>query len=610
MKDKHLEITIQPDNKRITVPKGSNLLSVLTFAGVTIPTLCNHNGSCGKCRVILRTVADEPSDVERFSLGEALIGEGYRLACKTIILNDCEVVIPQESVENMFEPSYTGEEISQISKMPYAVEPHILQKEVNLASSKILPVDKRVLAAVGENYSIRPSLIYHLKEKASGHSWAVLNKSRREVTDIIKKPTAVLAALDIGTTTIAGYLFDAAEGKLLSASTIFNPTTVFGGDVISRLTFAATNPDGTARLHRSLLEGVRSILQILCKRAERQSKDIYQIAVCGNTIMQHIFIGIDASCMGIAPYEPTITNLYNIRLRHIKDHKVLGLNQNIDVLIMPAVTAFIGGDAVACALAVSLHKKDRLSLIIDLGTNGEMLLGHKKGIWAASASAGPAFEGYSLSSGMRAGIGAIEYVAINNHLNVKYRVVGGTAPVGLCGSGAISAMAHLVGYGFITEKGHLKASQQSQRFTDGGFVIASAEETSTGRPITLTRKDIEALQSAKAAFACGISYLIKAADVSPEDIENVYLAGAFGNRIEVDDLKVIGLMPSDIKAATLYIGNAAGIGVSMALLSDTAQSDAQAIAGMTKHVNLGGSLQFEDEFVNALFFKNSGCYGR
>jgi len=550
-----ITLTINPFNRVIHPQKGANLLDAFLEEGVEIPVLCNRNGSCGKCRVVVRAEANPPGDIERFSLGELLINEGYRLACRTEIRGSGEVLIPLEHHEDLLESAYVGNELSAIKAEGF---PHLPGKE----------------------------------------------PGRRRL------PSGSMVALDIGTTTFSGYLFD-HEGKLLSHASLFNPTALYGADVITRLTRIQRSDNDFRKMRRSLLSGVKRILTVLCLRVsgpegggrEEGIEHIGRMAICGNTIMQHIFLGINPVEIGLFPYRPIVKDFLLMPMRALDDYGATGLNKDGELLVAPSATGFIGGDAVCGIIAARLHLAQEPCLLIDLGTNGEIVLSCAGGLFAASASAGPAFEGYRISSGMRASVGAIDAVAIGDTLDVTYTVIGNGKPRGICGTGVVAAVAALLKARALTSKGHIRPRRPTNRIRENTFIIAAKDETSTGNPIVITDKDIGVLQQAKAAFAAGISCLLLAAGLEEKGLKKIFIAGAFGSRIDVDTLRTIGLIPSTIDCEVVALGNAAGIGVAQLLLSEDAERDAVETARKIKTIELSSHKDFEEHYMNALFFK-------
>jgi uncharacterized 2Fe-2S/4Fe-4S cluster protein (DUF4445 family) len=554
--ESNVTLVVNPAGRIIHLSRGSNLLGAFLAAGVDVPVLCNENGSCGKCRVIVKAQSNPITEVEILSLGETLAEEGYRLACRTEILGSGEVLIPEESHEDFLESTYFGSELQIImnKKFPY-------------------PLNRLGTA---------------------------LNCKR-----------GYFIALDIGTTTLTGYMFD-NQGNLVSHCSCFNPTTLYGPDVITRITSLQEGKQDFTKLRNGLFAGIRRLINTLFLRGVENKalsltvgfNRVCRIAVCGNTIMQHIFLGFDPVNIGLFPYKPVVKDIVKIKAAGLKDFHVMGLAEGAEIIVAPSVSGFIGGDAVCCVLTTQLHRLSEPSLLIDLGTNGEIVLGYDRKLFAASASAGPAFEGYRISSGMRATAGAIDSVWIDGH-NVHYSVIGGGKPKGICGSGAISAVSAMLKAGILTEKGHIIPKFESYMIRKSVLIIAAEDETATGNPIIINDKDVEVIQQAKAAFASGIACLLSAAGVGLKELKKIFIAGAFGSKIDMESLRTVGIIPYNVNAEIETVGNAAGTGIAMLLLSEDAEREASEIANITKTVGFASMKEFEDEFIDALFFRHN-----
>lgn len=550
-----IKLIINPLKREINLTAKSNLLEVFLAEGLEIPVICNKNGSCGKCRVVVKAEANPVTEIEMLSLGETLIREGYRLACRTEILGSGEVFIPVESREDILESTYFGNELTALRDKDF------------------------------------PYHVRHGIDNAKGR---------------------YLAAVDMGTTTLTGYLFD-HNGNILSNCSCFNPTTLYGCDIITRITNLKDEFD-FQKLRKTLLSEIKRLLNTLCFRAKvidaknghpSVPDSICKIAVCGNTIMQHIFMGINPVEIGLSPYMPIVKDLLHMKAVELKDFHITGLSQGAEVVIAPSVSGFIGGDAVCGILATRLHKSSEPCLLIDLGTNGEMVIYYKGNMFAASASAGPAFEGYQIGSGMRATIGAIDFVKIDDELDIHYSVIGGVRPKGICGTGAISAVSSMIKTGILNERGHIVPPIETSRVRKGSLIIATENETSIGRPIIFTDRDIEVIQQAKAAFASGIACLLRSAGLEAEQLKKILIAGAFGSSVDVESLRTIGLIPYKTNSDIVSVGNAAGAGIAMILLCEDAEKEAMEVAGDIKTVEFASMKEFEDEFLEALFFKTN-----
>ncbi|HHY39521.1 MAG TPA: ATP-binding protein, partial [Clostridia bacterium] len=492
------------------------------------------------------------------------------------------------------------------------------------------------------------------------------------------------AAIDIGTTTIAGYLWNLADRTKVAVHSCSNPQAAFGADVLSRLTYAAQNEGGDVRLQEAVLRGIDEVLQELAGKAGVPVQNIYEIVLVGNTCMQHLFFRFDTRQLGLSPYIPAYQRLLSFPLKEISDHRRTirdeGLNRgdmpqphytgelarpaqpdeyvskadhlapreqqaiaaqpdnfirggNAPCTFLPVIAGFVGADTVGCILATGMDRREDVTLMIDLGTNAEMVIGSKERLIACSAAAGPAFEGARIERGMRATPGAIDGVWFKERY--AYHVIGGERPIGICGSGLVDVIAMLAEYGIIDEKGLIRDNphapeelrrrvrpqdrmsyEQARAKSQGvesetaksqvgpfAFVLARADETGDGRDLVLTQKDIREVQLAKGAISCGIRILMKELGVTPGDISKIFLAGAFGNYIDPRSAQRIAILPAEIPLDRVVpVGNAAGVGAQMALISKAARRRADEIASRVEHLELALHPDFLEGFTRGMYF--------
>lgn len=418
------------------------------------------------------------------------------------------------------------------------------------------------------------------------------------------------AAVDIGTTTVVVYLYDLVSVRRLAVTSGPNRQAAYGADVVSRIA-AATRDGGRGldRLRRAVHETVAGLLARACAEARVSAADVRELVAVGNTAMHHLFLGLDPTCLGRAPFRPACRGMVSVPAASFPE---LGLDPHGHVVFLPVIAGYLGADTTAVILATGQHLAARNRLIIDIGTNGEIVLGGRDGLWACSAAAGPALEGAGLSCGMRAGPGAVDEVRLEEG-RVHVTTIGGGSPRGLCGSGVVSAVAELLRAGLLTPAGRLRTAARPEGGPDllagasgspeaasEGVVLVPAEESATGRPIVLTQADVRAVQLAKAAIAAGIEVLLTTTGVPKESVSEVLLAGAFGNYLDIADAKTIGLLPDLPGVPVRPVGNAAGAGAQLALLSAEARAEAERIAARVTHVELGGRPEFEAAFIRHL----------
>ncbi len=415
-------------------------------------------------------------------------------------------------------------------------------------------------------------------------------------------------AVDIGTTTIVVKLLDMKDGRVLATEAEFNPQTRYGDDVISRIAYAQSDAK-LADLNRAIVDCINKLISRLCKQAHINAEHIYEVCVVGNTTMNHIFLGFPVTQLGQAPYRAFSVEAHNRRPDELK----LSINPAGNIYTVENIAGFVGSDITAAALAAGIDSADETTLMVDIGTNGEIVLGTADELYTASCAAGPALEGARISCGSRASEGAIEAVIANKN-EIALDVIGGRSPRSICGSGLIDAVAVLLQLGIIDKTGRfVEAEKLKGRVSpailsrivehDGqrAFVLAENKRTKNGK-VTLTQEDIRQVQLAKAAIRTGIKLLQKKIGVSNDDIRHIYLAGAFGNYIRAESALRIGLLPNVPAERIHFIGNAACSGAQMMLLSRGLRTKAGELARKIEHVEIAHELQFADVFAESMTF--------
>ncbi|MEN6386320.1 MAG: ASKHA domain-containing protein [Phycisphaerales bacterium] len=388
-------------------------------------------------------------------------------------------------------------------------------------------------------------------------------------------------AVDIGTTTIAASLVNLKDGNEIAVLGSHNPQITYGDDVISRIKVASGNPKGLEHLQKAVIKQINSMINDLCKQGGIAKEDIYEITIAGNTAMQHLLRGIDPTPLATLPFEPSWFGNENIKASQ------LGININSEgmIYIFPVIGGFVGGDISAGMIAVDLLNQPQPLLMIDIGTNGEIVLVNENKILAASAAAGPAFEGAGISCGMRAMSGAIEKVKYENN-GFVYNVIGNTKPIGICGSGLIDTAAELLNAGLVDCTGRMNGNE---------VVIAPK--------VAITQKDIRQMQLAVGAIRAGITIMLKKAGISASDLQRIFVAGGFGSFIRRNHAQRIGLLPADVNHEKIsFIGNTSLAGAKLALLSLDARQKTYELASQAEHVELSADFDFQNEFANAMIF--------
>jgi uncharacterized 2Fe-2S/4Fe-4S cluster protein (DUF4445 family) len=402
-------------------------------------------------------------------------------------------------------------------------------------------------------------------------------------------------AVDIGTTKIAAYLVDLATGRTLVARGAMNPQIAYGEDVIARLVYAARGADEAARMQALLIEGLNQLAADACAELGAQPTDIVDAVVVGNTAIHHLFLRLPVQQLAAAPYVPAVAAATDIKAREVG----LTLAPGAYVHLPPNIAGYVGADHVAMLLATGVADATDTTLAIDIGTNTEMCLSHRGRMTSLSCASGPAFEGAHIKFGMRAAPGAIERVLIGDG-HVEYKTIGDEPPVGLCGSGILDAMAQLRLAGLLDRRGKLAGTGVREVNGDAEFLIADERTTGNGRPITVTQHDLRELQLAKGAIRCGIETLLQDTGIEAGDVDRVIIAGAFGAYIDIESAIAIGLLPKLALERVSQVGNAAGAGARLALISQAHRQRAQEIAGRVRYLELARSPRFMRNFAEAM----------
>jgi len=621
-----IKITFLPDKKNVKVNEGITVLEVLERAGINIGTPCGGKGICGKCKVLINKGITAAILIEKELLPEEEIEKGFRLACQTKLFKDTVIEIPSEirlNFKRVFFSNLKGD--IRHFKNNFSLDSNF--KKVFLDLKKPFLDDQRAdwerikdelfLKKIENIPNLRASLeilkkIPVLIREANFKITATVDND--EIIDIEKGDTTKSSygiAFDIGTTTVAGYLIDLSTGKELSAVAKTNPQAIHGDDIISRIEFTQQYKGALEILQKEIVNTLNEIIREAAQRAGINTNNIYKIAVAGNTCMHHLLLGLNPSYIALSPYIPVTKESLNLKAKNIPK---LVLEATVNVYILPNISAFVGADITAGILATYIWRNKKIILFVDLGTNGEIVLGSKKKIWTCSTAAGPAFEGAQISSGMRATEGAIDKVKMDNK-SIAYRVIKDGKVRGICGSGLIDLIAEMLNLGLINKSGKLinreecnnKLSEEIRnRIIEGQkgnkFLIAKGKETENGNPIYLTQGDIREVQLAKAAIFAGIKILLKEVNIPQDDIHKILLAGAFGNFINKESAIRVGLIPQLPLKKIELVGNAAGRGAGIALLSEKMKKVCQDIAKEAKYIELSSSPDFQKEYIKAMFF--------
>jgi uncharacterized 2Fe-2S/4Fe-4S cluster protein (DUF4445 family) len=614
MSEKTCRVTFEPEGKTVYVPAGTTVYEATGEAGIIINSPCGGAGVCGNCKVAVMKGTYEQKGSERF-ITDSDLEQGTVLACRTRILSDCVIEIPLTS--RLFEQKILTDGIEVQLKVSPNVQKVFITVDKPTLEDQRSDLD-RVWDALGlgnPGPRVPVDVVRRLPEKlrkADYSTTIVLNMDEIigiERGDQSDKLYGV--AVDIGTTTVVGYLMDLKTGKQLAVSSQTNPQTSFGDDVISRIQYATTTKDGLDDLNERIVSCLNDIIANLAIQAGIEKKYIYEVTTTGNTTMNHLFLKIDPQNLSLHPYVGVIRSNMDTR------SSLIGVNINRygKVYTMPNIGGFVGGDTVAVILASGMHKSEELKFALDIGTNGELVMGNRERLISCSTAAGPAFEGARITCGMRASDGAIEKVLIADG-GVQVNTIGNAKAIGLCGTGLIDAIAELRKAGVISKNGKMYKPDElpdsvpdyvRKRVVDhekwgASFIITPADESKTGEAILLTQKDVRETQLAKGAMYAGYELLKKELGIADDDIHEVLLAGAFGNYIRRHQAKIIGLLPDIPTEKIKFIGNAAGAGAKMVLLSKEMRDEACHISQNTEYIELAVNTDFQRVFADSMFF--------
>ncbi len=598
-------ITFLPIDKKIPIESENTLLELAHIHNIPIQAVCGGKKSCGKCKVrIISTRSPLPSPTEREKeiLGDILLRKGYRLACELVLQNDTTVYLPDETLTS----SIIALTDSKGRDHPLALRPDIQSYGLKISQSDF-SVGKCDLAIIRqklyEEYGIRDSLADTLvlekipsKIRKRSQTYCIF-KGKKEILDMVDKPEVFGMAFDIGTTTVVGYIFELQSGRLLNIQSALNPQIQYGTDIITRIGLCQQDRKNLHMLHSLIIECINRLIDKAIEPLKIKKDMIYEIVVVGNTAMHHLFLGIDPTYLSIAPYLPVFTDPFDIKAKRLG----IDINPNGYIHLLPLKAGFVGSDAIACCISCGIHRSKKIDLLLDIGTNGEIVFGNRDRILCCSAAAGPAFEGGQIQWGMIAKEGAIEKVKIDRStLSPNLMTIGNREPVGICGSGLISLVAEMLRVGIIDERGRFNSDLKNPRIRQGRngweYVLVFGKEND----IVITQKDISELQMAKAAIRAGIQVLMEIYEV--KGIHNIYLAGAGGNYIDPDDAIIIGLFPDQLSGKVIPIGNGAGKGACISLLNINKRREAFRISKSLEYVELSGNPRFNEHFINYMLF--------
>lgn len=630
-------VVFMPSGRRGHFAEGTTVLDAARELGVGIESICSGRLTCGKCKVrveeghfakhAITSAADHLTAVggEERELLHSMHADDCRLSCTAQVTDDVLIYVPEESRahKQIIRKAATERVID--------IDPSVRQYYVQVEN-----------AALGEHRGDWRRLQDALEQEAGLTNLAIdllalrqlqpaLRQGKRALTVLVWNDREVIEvrpgyaegiyglAVDIGSTTVAAYLCDLRTGEVLATESAMNPQISFGEDLMSRVSYVMMNDDGTEKMHDAIIKALNKLAGQAAHTAGLKVRDIHELVVAGNTTMIHLFLGVDPRELGGAPFALANRDAMDIKARDLG----LRLHPAANVHVLPSEAGHVGADNVAVLIAEEPHRQDEIELIVDVGTNAEIVLGNAQWLMSASSPTGPAFEGAQISAGMRAAPGAIERVRIDRTTGcANFRVIGDErwsdewdvhAPsvitgkpeylaAGICGSGIIEVVAELFLAGILQADGRFNAVHPTDRLVwegrRGAYILATSEQTANGQPLYVTQDDVRNIQLAKAALYAGAKILMKRAGI--ETVDRIVLAGAFGSYIDPLYALVLGLIPDCDPQRITAVGNAAGDGARIALLNRAKRCEAMELAHNVRYVETAVAQDFQDEFVGAI----------
>ncbi len=626
-----IQVTFLPDRTGITVEQGENLLAAAAKAGVYLHAFCGGDGVCGKCKVKIREgeVAAERGQ----HLKAAEFDEGVRLACQTSVLSDVVVEIPEQTGKD-------GKTLKSKPKTTRAISARSLEALIGKWDVDP-PVEKRFLRldppTLEDNVPDLQRLLrairkgcYDCKEPTYDHPEMLkelpflLREANWEVTVLMlrgkraEEPDRIIAlepgnttdrlyglAVDIGTTTVGGILMDLNSGKVLAESSAYNGQIPYGEDVISRIIYSQ-RPGGLRILQERVVHTLNEIIQVVCRKVVISPSDISYIMAAGNTVMSHLLLGIDPKFIREAPYVPACSQFPLTRAAGLG----VMAHPSVRLFLYPSIASYVGGDIVSGVHACQMHRSPELTLFIDIGTNGEIVVGNQDWMMCTACSAGPAFEGGGIRHGMRASSGAIENFHIHPEtFDPMIVTIGRTKPRGICGSGLISIVSELLEAGVVDQQGKFDRSLNHPRIREGQdgyeYVLAWSKDSLIGEDIVITEVDLDNLIRAKGAMYAGYQTLLESVGMTFTDLDRIILAGNFGAYIDLERAISIGLLPDIEREKFFYLGNGSLLGAQISLDDHKRFRERSEVSRLMTNMELSESPDFMNHYMAALFLPHT-----
>ncbi|PYN51091.1 MAG: hypothetical protein DMD94_25980 [Candidatus Rokuibacteriota bacterium] len=618
-----LTIIVDPNDpasrRSLTAAAGTTILKAAHAGGVDITATCGGRGRCTSCRVKFLTGAPPPPTImDALQLGDDLVREGYRLSCQCVLHEPVIVQLAPPLEERAFQILGAGPGVHALGRVTLDSGVAKQVVKVNLPREEHHQTSdlEQLLAAVGLTADdVAPAVVQGLPQALRDDPAGVTVTTfaaggRQRILAVERGDTAGMKfglAIDVGTTSVVTTLIELESGEQLASVSSLNPQAVFGGDLMSRIAFAQFNPGNLRKLHTRIIGLLNQHIEQICRESGVLAKWIYKVVIVGNTCMHHILLGIDPSHVGLAPYAPVMRHAVILAARDL----FLKVAPEARVCLLPLVAGFVGADAVGVALATRIYESAEIRVAVDIGTNGEVILGSRDHLWACSAPAGPALEGAQIRHGMRGALGAIDRVRVDDDVHVH--TIGETDALGICGSGIIDLIAGLLDARVIDWTGLIQveardalppklAARVVMRGEERQVIVLRPGEAGARQEIVLTQDDVRQVQLAKGAIASGVAMLQHVAGVPAERVAELMLAGGFGNYLSIESALRIGLIPPLARARIRYVGNAASLGAQLCLVSEAERARADSVARRIEHVSLAAHPDFEQIFVDCMNF--------
>jgi len=583
------------------------MLDCARRSGVRLAAVCGGRGLCKGCVVrITEGKAAPPSAADREFFSPEEIEQNWRRACQISASADCRVEIPPRVMATPVRAQVETQDVwvrpdPAVRLYPVHMPPANLEHPA-ADDQRLIRALNEILPGAGSRIDIEVARGLPDSVRAAGGEVSAAVRFG-EVIDVIptgKEPLLGLA-VDLGTTNIAALLVDLRTGRTLASRGIENPQTPFGGDVISRIGYARGSREALRKLRDLAVDGINQIAGMLCRQQSLDPARIADLTVAGNTAMHHLFLGLPVDRLGVAPFVAAVSGATDVKARDCGITAMPGAF----VHLLPNIAGFVGGDHTAVLLAIGVEDQRDPAIAIDIGTNTEMSLIHHGNLLSLSVPSGPALEGGHIKCGMRSAPGAIEAVKIHGD-RVEVETIDGAPPVGICGSGVVDTVAQLYLAGVLDTSGRMVKDHPRVRLTNGraAFVLADESETG-GAPVVFTQHDVRAVQLAKGAIRAGVSILLAEAGLQEDEIGQFIIAGAFGAYIDLASAVAIDMLPALPLERFAQVGNAAGIGAKLALVSYPHRATAQSIAASSRYLELSGSTRFNDTFVKSIAFSRN-----